>query len=243
MKHPVRLALAFLLTPIALALQLWAAKHTTEIEQVYSRKIYPLFAAFFSTVFGAVPFPVIGILLILVAVISITRLIFRIHKAGRSGLLHGLLHFASFLSVLFFLFTILWQLNYNRLPLAENLGYKTASPSTAELIAVTAGEISAINALCPQLSWDNQGHSYDSSGFASMASRINDTYGRFSASQPLGKSFFSNVPAYPKQVSPKGLLASFSIQGVYVASLLNHWSIQVTPCLCGHLSSPTNLPT
>lgn len=218
MKHRVRTVFALLLAPAALALQFWASQNRSTIEAVYSRGIYPIIATIFSTLFGLIPFSAAEILLALVVLVILCRFTFRLirlPKTGPIGLWHGLVKFGAFLSVLFFLFTI-WALNYNRMPLAQNLGYKTGTPNKAELVALTTQEVDAINALCPLLSWDKQNHSYEAGGFASVRSRINDAYGRISATESPNSIVLPHIIAYPKAIWPSGLLAHFQIQGIFV---------------------------
>ncbi|MFT9055729.1 MAG: DUF3810 domain-containing protein [Ethanoligenens sp.] len=218
MKHRVRTVLLLLLTPVALALQFWAARNSEIVETTYSRKIYPIIASIFSTLFGLSPVPIAEILLVLVVIIILCRFFFRLIRLPRTGpitLWYGLLKLGAFLSALFFIFTI-WQLNYERLPLAQNLGYKTGSPTKAELVALTAQQVDAINALCPLLSWDKQGHSYEAGGFDSIRSRVNDAYGRIAATESPTDLVLPRISAYPKAVWPTGLLARFGIEGIYI---------------------------
>ncbi|ADU27994.1 DUF3810 domain-containing protein [Ethanoligenens harbinense] len=218
MKHRVRTIFALLLTPAALALQFWAARHSELVETAYSRGIYPIIASIFSTLFGLIPISVAEVLLALAAIVILCRFFFRLvrlPKTGPIGLWHGLLKFGAFLSVLFFLFTI-WQLNYHREPLAQNLNYKTGTPNKAELVALTTQEVSAINALCPLLSWNKQGHSYEAGGFNAVRARVNDAYGRLSAAEDPSNMLLPRISAYPKAVWPSGLLAHFGIEGIYV---------------------------
>lgn len=218
MKHRVRTILALLLTPAALALQFWAARHSELVETTYSRGIYPIIASIFSTLFGLVPFSAAEVLLALAAVVILCRFFFRLArlpKTGPVGLWHGLLKFGAFLSALFFIFTI-WQLNYHREPLAQNLKYKAGVPNKAELVALTAQEVASINALCPLLSWDKQGHSYEAGGFDTVRTRVNDAYGRLSATEDPSDMLLPHISAYPKAVWPDGLLAHFGIEGIYV---------------------------
>lgn len=218
MKHRVRTVLLLLLTPAALALQFWASHNSAQVEMTYSRQIYPIIASIFSTLFGLVPISAAEILLVLVAVVILCRFIFRLsrlHKTGPITLWYGFLRFLAFCSALFFIFT-LWQLNYHRLPLAQNLHYKTGIPTQTELVALTTQEVNTINALCPQISWNSQGHSYEAGGFSGIRNRINDAYGRISASEIPTNAILPHAPAYPKAILPSGLLAHFGIQGIYV---------------------------
>lgn len=218
MKHRVRTVLALLLAPVAVALQIWAGWNRSVIEMTYSRTIYPIIASIFSTLFGLIPFSAAEILLALVVLVILCRFLFRLIRLPKTGpieLWHGLIKFGAFLAVLFFLFTV-WALNYHRAPLAQNLHYKTGTPNKAELVALTTQEVDAINALCPLLSWDKQGHSYEAGGFSGVCSRINDAYGRISATESPNDMVLPRISAYPKAVWPSGLLARFGIQGIFV---------------------------
>lgn len=219
MKHPVRTILGLLLLPAALLLQLWAGQNRAAVESVYSRTIYPVFSSIFSTLFGLAPFSVAEVLLAVIIVVFVVRLVLclvRLRKTGPVGLWHGFLRLASFFCTMFFLFTVLWGLNYDRLPLAQSLQYKTGTPTKAELTALVAQEVAAVNALSPQLSYDKNGHSYEDGGFSTVQSRVRDAFGRISATERPSQTVLPRTPVYPKAVFPSALLARFGIQGIFI---------------------------
>lgn len=219
LRHPVRTVLGLLLLPAALGLRFWGAHHAALVESIYSRTVYPVFASVFSTVFGIIPFSVAEVLLAALAVLFLVRLIrcfVRLHVTGPVGLLHGLLRLGSFCCAMYFLFVALWGLNYDRQPLAKNLGYRTGQPTRVEIGTLLSQEIAAVNALSPQLSYDKNGHSYEDGGFATVQSRVRDAFGRITADSQPGKNVMPRVPAYPKAVFPSTLFARFNILGIYI---------------------------
>ncbi len=218
LKHPVRLIILWFLTPAALLLQYVAALSPQTVEIQYSRNIYPVIASVFSTISGLFPFSLAEVLLAAGVIVLIVRLILcfaRLGVTGPIGLWRGFVRLGAVLSLLFFIFT-LWRLNYDRLPLATDLGYAIGTPNETELTALTSQEVSAINALCPQLTWDKNGHSEETGGFDTLKSRVNDAYGRLMAASKPTEALLPHVNATPKAVFPSSLLARFHIEGIFV---------------------------
>ena len=214
-----RCAWLLLLVPLTLLLQLLCRSSPALTESIYSRHIYPVVSAVVSPVFGVLPFSAAEVILAALAVWlgwSIARGAIRFFRAGPSVLLHGLLKLAAFAGTVFFLFYAMWGFNYYRQPLSADLKLGTGAPTKAELSAVTNREIAAVNALCPQISYDKNGHSAYAGGFRAMCAQVNEGYGRYAAPQQPEKRFINRVYAWPKAIFPSSLMSYTGIEGIFV---------------------------
>ncbi|MCK0131331.1 DUF3810 domain-containing protein [Flavobacteriaceae bacterium F08102] len=109
--------------------------HNNLIENWYSNGIYPSISSFLRIVFGWIPFSVGDILYGFLIVLFI-RGAYRMIKKGRKEYLAYLYRFGAYLSVFYFLFHLLWGMNYYRNSLFTTM-HLTARPyTTAELIAL-----------------------------------------------------------------------------------------------------------
>lgn len=87
------------------------------VEQFYSNGLYLIIASFSRTIFGKIPFSVGDLLYLILIIYSL----FCIYKYRTSSWKTKVLSVLSFLSVFYFLFHLLWALNYYRQPLFEKM--------------------------------------------------------------------------------------------------------------------------
>ena len=133
------LSLALLCAPLGRALFLWAGRAPERVEAVYSGKIYPVLSHAVDRLTGWIPFSLAewllyGLIAGLLAlfVVQGIRLFTRPHPIYRfCRVMSGLLAVSS---VSYLLFYGLWGLQYQRLPLADILGYDTAQAADAETL-------------------------------------------------------------------------------------------------------------
>ena len=106
------------------------------IENYYSYGIYPIISKIFRWFFGWIPFSIGDIyylLLGLVIIISVYRFIKNKFKNTRENLFK----FGAYLSVFFFLFHLLWGMNYHRNSLFDTLGLEQKEYTFEELNNLT----------------------------------------------------------------------------------------------------------
>lgn len=119
--------LSLLLFPVAIIINFITAKFPYFIEKYYSLKVDKFIIEVLSKVSGIFPFSFYEITMYLIAISIVSFLIYLIfillkqRYKLKSILLTSLLNILSFLSIVYFLFIILWGLNYNRIPLKETL--------------------------------------------------------------------------------------------------------------------------
>ena len=119
--------LCILLLPIALLLNFIASKYPNMVEILYSTTINKVTIEILSFITGWIPFSLYDIFVVLVCIglivyiISVIRRCFIYRKNILRILTKGLLNIVSFFSVLYFLFIVLWGINYNRVPFNESI--------------------------------------------------------------------------------------------------------------------------
>ena len=107
-----------------------------QIEQYYSNGVYPLISKLFRWLFGWIPFSIGDIyyfLLGLVLIISIVQFIRHKFKDAK----YHLFKFGAYLSVFYFLFHLLWGMNYHRNSLFQTLKLEQKEYTLEELTNLT----------------------------------------------------------------------------------------------------------
>ncbi|MES2748644.1 MAG: DUF3810 domain-containing protein [Bacteroidota bacterium] len=115
------------------------------VERFYSNGLYPFISKISRTVLGSIPFSV-GDILYGIAIVYLMFSIWKTRKSWRLQWKVTLLRITSFISVLYFLFHLLWALNYYREPLFEKMNIKREY-TTEELAAFTQKLIAKTNAI------------------------------------------------------------------------------------------------
>ncbi len=121
------------------------------IETYYSQGIYPYIAKLSRYVFGWIPFSIGDIIYALLIIFLIRWLFKNIKRLVREPVLFVLDITAAF-SIIYFLFNIMWGLNYYRVPLNKTLGLET-DYTTEELLNTTHRLIAKSNELHRQLGY------------------------------------------------------------------------------------------
>lgn len=114
-------------------------------EQYYSNGIYPFISRFFRLTLGGLPFSV-GDCIYLVLIFMMLRWFWNTRKSWRQKWSNNLLTILSTLSIFYFLFHILWGLNYYRKPLFEKMKIEREY-SQEDLLGFTDKLIAKTNAI------------------------------------------------------------------------------------------------
>jgi len=141
--------LLFLASAVALS---WIASSGPEtIERVYSRRLYPVIAAFLSGASARVPISLAEVLVAALAVGLVARVVFALRAAPRCGWFRSVASLAADLLLLagglVFCFVFLWGLNYRRQPFAVIASLDARPASVAELSALASGLATRANDL------------------------------------------------------------------------------------------------
>ena len=123
------------------------------VEEFYSNGIYPYIANSSRLLFGRIPFSV-GDIIYFFVIFLLFRWLFISRKNWKSDWKKNLLKIASFLSIFYFLFHVLWALNYHRVALSDKMQLETQY-TDAQLLKFTEKLISKSNELHMQLTSDS----------------------------------------------------------------------------------------
>ncbi len=131
----------------------WLAGHPDWVENYYSEGIYPLISRFLRILFGWIPFSFGDLLYTALTIMAVRYLYLR----WRSILKKPLLFFRNVfttLSIVYFVFHLLWGLNYYRIPIEEKLGI-TTDYTPAALEAIGKKLVERANSLHFQITKDS----------------------------------------------------------------------------------------
>ncbi len=119
------------------------------VEKYYSLGIYPWISKLSRYIFGWVPFSVGDLFYLLIAIVAI-RWLYKNVKRLRYDQVHFAVDILAAVSVVYFMFHVLWGFNYYRLPLHKSLHLKN-DYTTEQLINTTYRFIEKSNSLHREL--------------------------------------------------------------------------------------------
>ena len=124
------------------------------VERFYSNGIYVFISKISRTILGKIPFSV-GDVLYAILILYVLFIIWKTRKTWKSQWKDHLLSITSFLSVVYFLFHLLWALNYYRVPLFEKMNIQREY-TNEDLFAFTEKLIVKTNALQLEITKDKK---------------------------------------------------------------------------------------
>ncbi|MEG0844502.1 MAG: DUF3810 domain-containing protein [Romboutsia sp.] len=130
---------SLLLFPIAIFINFLASKYPAFVESYYSQKINKFIIQILNSITGIIPFSLyeVSMYLIVISIIFfivyLTYTVFNNRCNFKRFLFKSTLSLLSFLSIAYFLFIILWGINYNRLPLEDTLIAKYNSENSTNI--------------------------------------------------------------------------------------------------------------
>jgi len=148
MRKRTKLILALLLPLQVITLQI-LKNFPQFIETYYSLGFYPLISTISRYLFGWIPFSVGDIFYPLIAILAIRWLYKNLRRITFEPA-RFFIDITATLSIVYFVFNILWGLNYYRVPLHESLHLKT-DYTTEQLISTTHRLIAKSNEIHRQL--------------------------------------------------------------------------------------------
>lgn len=148
MRKRTKLILAFLLPLQVLFLHI-LKKFPSFIETYYSQGLYPIISSISRYLFGWIPFSIGDIFYLLITILALRWIYKNVRRISYEPL-RFFLDITATLSIVYFVFNILWGLNYYRLPLHKTLDLKTEY-TTEQLISTTERLIAKSNEMHRQL--------------------------------------------------------------------------------------------
>lgn len=115
------------------------------VERYYSTGLYPYIASFSRNTFGSIPFS-IGDFIYFILIIYMFKWLWNKRKTWKLQWKNNTLHILSSLSIFYFMFHLLWAMNYYRQPLFEKMAIQR-DYSDQELLQFTRKLISKTNAI------------------------------------------------------------------------------------------------
>ena len=134
----------------AFAIHIFSRSDRAVIEQYYSEGIYPYISRFLTFCFGWLPFSfgdlLYGIFFLWLAIklFAFVRILFK-RKLTKDIFFEKIRKLAVVLLSIYIAFNLLWGLNYNRLSVADKLGFKDLKYSVAELKEIDSVLVNKVN--------------------------------------------------------------------------------------------------
>lgn len=175
-KYKVRISLLFLF-PLALLINYVAALNPHFIEKYYSTTVNRFTIETISSMTSFIPFSMYEITIITAVIGFITYFIYTVFNICRhrrnfkNTAISFLLNCAVVLSIAYFLFIVLWGLNYNRAPLYESMNMNNNKYTVKELGELYKYLIDETNALREEVTVDSNNIATVQVGYKSALDR------------------------------------------------------------------------
>ncbi|GKX31624.1 membrane protein [Vallitalea longa] len=180
------------------------------IEKYYSNGIYSYIGRFLSRITGVIPISVAEIIIIFLIVfflykfVKVIRSLIKSNNRKRYVLIDSIRKLLIFISVGYFVFVIVWGLNYYRLPFADIAEINVKETTVEELSGLCENLILKANELRKNVIENKEGIMYIPDGYNDVFSRahegfiiIADTYEELGGEYGTPKGvFFSNFMSY-----------------------------------------------
>ncbi|WP_042273683.1 DUF3810 domain-containing protein [[Clostridium] dakarense] len=218
---------SLLLLPLALLLNFIASKYPELVETYYSLSINKFTVQILSKISGIFPFSTYEVtvyLIFVIIIIFIVKLLTTLFKNTtklKYFLINSILNLFSTLSIAYFLFIILWGLNYNRLPLSTTLinnynldkdkNISQVNYNNNDLIDLYKFLIKKTNETRKLVLEDNNGIMKNNSDYKSLMSRAQLGYVKVTDIIPNADGNYSK----PKYVISSNLMCYTGITGIY----------------------------
>lgn len=209
--------LLILLFPGGLMLSYLSSNLPDIVESIYSNGFYRIVGQSLSTLTGIFPFSIAEITLPFLIIFAVIRLIHTIiltmsEATDKISIIIGFFgKVLIFVSTIYFIFIIIWGLNYHRLPFSKIAKLDIYPTSPKDLYDVCEDLISRANVLRSEVSEDQNGIMVIPNGYKDVFNRTSKGYERASKIYPeLGGSY-----GKPKRVLLSKAMSYAGISGVY----------------------------
>lgn len=203
--------------PITVFLKDWAVKNPGWIEEVYARKWYSAYSQAWSKVFASFDFSFIEFFIYALIITLTVAIIWSVIRAFQNShgiytIINWIVSLAATASILYFLFTAGWALNYYRYPLVNTLGYSNRLSSAKELEDLCEDLIEEANAARENLDEDASGVVEFPYSAKEALSRVPGIYDKISDEYEV----FAGDYSAPKPVYASPLMNYTQITGIYM---------------------------
>lgn len=187
------------------------------IEKNFSRGINKLFIELLSSITGLFPFSiaeigliVLSILAVIIFISGIIRVV-RLNSGKLKCLFNYLINILITVSLIYFILTISWSLNYNRLSFAEIAGLDTRPASVGELGNLCDSLINRANSLRNSVHQNSNGVMFLPEGYSGIFSQANLGFENAAKTNPA----LSGNYGRPKSVLFSKAMSYSGIIGLY----------------------------
>lgn len=205
------------LLPISLLINFSASKYPNLVENLYSTGINKVMIELLSFITGWIPFSLYDVFLVIVSIIGllytgmVTKKCINNKKRSLNIILKSILNITSFLCVLYFLFIILWGINYNRVPFNETIGIEVTKHNEKDLSKLYEYLIDECNSIREKLSENDSGVVDLNKNYKSIFNRANNGYKSIDELYPTLQGNYSN----PKYILSSEVFNYTGITGIY----------------------------
>lgn len=205
------------LIPLSILLRCLFSQSPSKVESLFSQRVYPAVMKPVSNLTGLIPISLWEVFIIAMMIfipVAVVWLVIRcIKKRSFAPAVRFLANVSVIVSILFFLTTMLWSLNYERKPFAELAGLEVRPSSVDELYDLCQWLIKNTNQLREQVQEDENGIMKVPGGFESVRDRAQAGFDAAAEKYP----FLQGRYGKPKRVLFSRLMSHTNITGVYCA--------------------------
>lgn len=212
-----KILLSAILILTGIGLSLLSSKVPALTERVYSMGFFRLIGPPFSRLTGFLPFSIgeaiiaLLILYLLVEIVSIIISLIKDFNGKKDSCLNFLTNVLMGAGIIYFIFILVWGLNYHRLPFAKVANMNTGPASVDELSALCRDLITRSNSLRTKVDENSRGVMYIKGGYQEVLKSAHIGYDNLKSKYPELDSSFGS----PKPVLFSNLMSYTGITGVY----------------------------
>jgi len=216
MKKRLQSILIFFAFPFALIIRYIASRYPLGVEYIYSKIFYKV-VKFLSVTTGLIPFSIgeltfyLFIFLISYKLLYMLKEIYLKPQNFITSFKFFFLNIIKYLSIIYFIFILIWGVNYYRLPFASLVNLETSPSSIEELESLCKELISNANELRENLEENNNGVMSIKGGYKSVFDRAHKGYEKVGKHLPVLKDKVGK----PKPILLSNFLSYTGISGIY----------------------------
>lgn len=213
----IRKYLFLLILPFSILLTFVASSNSILTENIYSSSVYKGISQILSNITGILPFSLgemLFIFIVLYIPFWLVRTLIKIirNKSEKIKLIKSsIFSIIKVISIIYFLFVIMWGLNYHRLSLASLSNLKIEESSVDDLIGLSENLVNKSNSLRKLVQEDKNGIMYLPKGHGDVFDRAYLGYDKASKLYPVLQGKYGN----PKGVIFSEAMSYLGISGIY----------------------------
>ena len=204
------------LMPIAMILKYISGLNPQLTEEIYSIKINKVSREILSKITNIIPFSLYEVFILVIVLGTTVYIVYTVinmikkHKYRFKLLLRFILNVGAVFSVLYFLFIVLWGLNYNRMSFGEAIGMEKKEYTQRELVKLHEYTVYELNRLRKEVEVDEKNIMTVSGGYKDIFKRAELGYKLVSQNYPTLDGNYGS----PKRFISE--LASHMVGGIYL---------------------------